>query len=98
MQSRQQPQSGCAGYADLDTLTVREFNNATPMGRLLYRLYRHPVVLFGIGPANLSCCVTVCRSALMDKGSSVYWVSAMATNIGHRRHPRRPDLTPSALA
>ncbi|HRC85702.1 MAG TPA: fatty acid desaturase [Thermoanaerobaculia bacterium] len=37
-------------FGDIDTLTVREYQ-ALPKGRrLAYRLYRHPVVLFLIGP------------------------------------------------
>jgi omega-6 fatty acid desaturase (delta-12 desaturase) len=39
------------GTGDIDTLTVREYLARPGLQRLLYRLYRHPVVLFGIGPA-----------------------------------------------
>lgn len=38
------------GYGDITTLTVREYKALSPRGRLMYRLYRHPVVMFGIGP------------------------------------------------
>ena len=41
------------GIGDIDTLTVREFLALTRGRRLLYRLYRHPIVMFGIGPAYL---------------------------------------------
>jgi omega-6 fatty acid desaturase (delta-12 desaturase) len=38
------------GFGDIDTITVTEYR-ALPIGkRLGYRLYRHPVVLLGIGP------------------------------------------------
>ena len=38
------------GIGDIDTATIREYM-AMPRGRrFLYRLYRHPIVLFGIGP------------------------------------------------
>jgi omega-6 fatty acid desaturase (delta-12 desaturase) len=37
------------GIGDIDTLTVREFNALSAWGRLRYRLYRHPLVMFGLG-------------------------------------------------
>ena len=39
------------GTGDIDTLTVREFRSRSPFRRFLYRLYRNPLVLFGLGPA-----------------------------------------------
>lgn len=39
------------GVGDIDTLTVREYLSRSSWGRLMYRMYRHPAVLFGIGPA-----------------------------------------------
>jgi acyl-lipid omega-6 desaturase (Delta-12 desaturase) len=41
------------GTGDVTTLTVREYRSRSHWRRFLYRLYRHPVVLFGIGPAYL---------------------------------------------
>ena len=41
------------GIGDLDTLTVREYRALSCWGRLKYRLYRHPLVMFGVGPAYL---------------------------------------------
>ena len=38
------------GVADVVTLTVREFYDLGPWGRLKYRVYRNPLVLFVIGP------------------------------------------------
>jgi omega-6 fatty acid desaturase (delta-12 desaturase) len=38
------------GIGDIDTLTVREYLALSRWGRLRYRLYRHPLVMFGIGP------------------------------------------------
>ena len=38
------------GVGDITTLTVREYRDLRPWRRLAYRLYRHPLVLFGIGP------------------------------------------------
>ena len=42
------------GIGDVDTLTVGEYRARSRWGRLKYRLYRHPLVMFGIGPAYLS--------------------------------------------
>ena len=38
------------GIGDIDTLTVREYLALSPWGRLRYRVYRHPLVMFGVGP------------------------------------------------
>ena len=38
------------GVGDIDTLTVREYFSSPAWRRLRYRLYRHPLVLFGLGP------------------------------------------------
>ncbi len=68
------------GHGDVDMLTVREFNRSTHIQRFLYRLYRHPIVLFGLGPAYLFLLRHRLPIGLMNKGSA-YWVSAMATNF-----------------
>jgi acyl-lipid omega-6 desaturase (Delta-12 desaturase) len=39
------------GTGDVATLTVREYLTRSAWRRLIYRLYRHPLVMFGIGPA-----------------------------------------------
>lgn len=39
------------GFGDIETLTVQEYLSLSWFERLKYRLYRHPLVLFGIGPA-----------------------------------------------
>lgn len=67
------------GFGDVDTLTVKEFRSLSPVKRLLYRAYRHPVVLFGIGPAYLFLVRHRLPIGLMTAGSK-YWVSALATN------------------
>ena len=41
------------GIGDIDTLTVAEYQELPPIGNLKYRLYRHPITLFIIGPAYL---------------------------------------------
>lgn len=39
------------GFGDIDILTVTEYLALPPARRLAYRLYRHPLVLFLVGPA-----------------------------------------------
>ena len=41
------------GIGDVTTLTVAEYEAASRPRRLLYRLYRHPLVMFGLGPTWL---------------------------------------------
>jgi omega-6 fatty acid desaturase (delta-12 desaturase) len=38
------------GVGDIWTLTVDEYRAAPLLQRLAYRLYRHPVIMFGLGP------------------------------------------------
>jgi acyl-lipid omega-6 desaturase (Delta-12 desaturase) len=38
------------GTGDIWVLTVTEYMEATPLKRLQYRLYRNPLVMFGLGP------------------------------------------------
>jgi omega-6 fatty acid desaturase (delta-12 desaturase) len=69
------------GTGDIHTLTVDEYRSLTFFGRLMYRLYRHPVVLFGIGPAYLFLLQNRLPLGYLRAGWS-YWLSAMATNLG----------------
>lgn len=41
------------GIGDITTLTVGEYLGRSARRRLAYRLYRHPLVMFGIGPAYI---------------------------------------------
>ena len=41
------------GTGDIWTMTVKEYLQSSTWMRLLYRIARHPLVLFGIGPAFL---------------------------------------------
>ena len=68
------------GFGDVDTLTVREFRARSPLKRFLYRLYRHPLVLFGLGPAYLFLLRHRLPIGLMRAGR-IYWVSALATDL-----------------
>jgi acyl-lipid omega-6 desaturase (Delta-12 desaturase) len=67
------------GIGDIDTLTVREYLALSRWGRLRYRLYRHPIVMFGIGPAYLFLLQHRLPVGLMRRGWQP-WLSTMATN------------------
>lgn len=67
------------GIGDIDTLTVREYLSLSSWGRLRYRLYRHPMVLFGFGPAYLFILQHRLPVGMMRKGWQP-WLSTMATN------------------
>jgi acyl-lipid omega-6 desaturase (Delta-12 desaturase) len=67
------------GIGDVLTLTVEEYRARSPFGRLLYRLYRHPVVLFVLGPSYLFILQNRLPLGLMNQGWR-YWTSAMGTN------------------
>ena len=69
---------GRRGMGDVHTLTVVEYQGKTPLKRLLYRLYRHPLVLFGLGPGYLFLLQN--RLPLGLTGQAKYWVSSMGTN------------------
>jgi omega-6 fatty acid desaturase (delta-12 desaturase) len=68
------------GIGDLDTLTVREYRESSRWNRLRYRLYRHPLVMFGIGPAYLFILQHRLPVGLMRAGWQP-WVSTMLTNL-----------------
>ena len=68
------------GIGDLDTLTVEEYRARSPMGRLAYRLYRHPFVMFAIGPAYIFLLKQRLPFGVMHEGRR-YWISAMGTNL-----------------
>lgn len=68
------------GVGDLDMLTVREYLALPWYGRLRYRLYRHPLVLFGLGPAYLFLLQHRLPVGLMRAGWRP-WISTMATNL-----------------
>lgn len=66
------------GIGDVHTLTVAEYNALTPFQAFKYRLYRHPLVMFGLGPTYLFFIQNRIPLGLQGR---VYWVSAMATNL-----------------
>jgi len=68
------------GMGDIDTLTVREYLSRSIWGRLQYRLYRHPLVMFGFGPAYLFLLQHRLPVGLMRGAGWLPWISTMATN------------------
>lgn len=69
---------GRRGMGDINTLTVAEYGAETPLNRLLYRLYRNPIVLFCLGPGFLFLFQN--RLPLGFIGNVKFWISAMGTN------------------
>lgn len=67
------------GIGDVDTLTTDEYLALGPWARLRYRLYRHPLVMFGIGPSFLFVLQNRLPLGFMRKGW-MPWASAMGTN------------------
>ncbi|MGB8044051.1 MAG: fatty acid desaturase, partial [Pseudolabrys sp.] len=67
------------GIGDVDTLTVREYFARSRWGRLKYRLYRHPLVMFGIGPAYLFLLQHRLPVGMM-RGGWQPWISTQVTN------------------
>jgi acyl-lipid omega-6 desaturase (Delta-12 desaturase) len=68
------------GVGDIETLTIAEYNARSRRGRLAYRLYRHPAVMFGIGPAWLFIFKQRLPFGMMRSGP-LPWISTMATNL-----------------
>jgi acyl-lipid omega-6 desaturase (Delta-12 desaturase) len=68
------------GIGDIVTLTVAEYRALTRWGRLRYRLNRHPLVMFGLGPAWLFICQYRLPFGLMRAGV-LPWTSTIATNL-----------------
>jgi len=68
------------GVGDIDTLTVREYLALSRWGRFRYRVYRHPIIMFGLGPAYLFVFRHRLPIGLMSSGWQA-WLSTMATNV-----------------
>jgi omega-6 fatty acid desaturase (delta-12 desaturase) len=67
------------GLGDVDTLTVAEYRQLSAWARLKYRMYRSPIVLFGLGPAFQFLLRHRIPAGLT--GDRRLWVSAMTTNV-----------------
>jgi acyl-lipid omega-6 desaturase (Delta-12 desaturase) len=68
------------GMGDIDTLTVGEYRSLSRWGRMRYRIYRHPLVMFGLGPAYLFFLQYRLPIGLMRAGWRP-WLSTMVTNL-----------------
>jgi omega-6 fatty acid desaturase (delta-12 desaturase) len=68
------------GIGDIDTLTVNEYLSLSVWRRLRYRVYRNPLVMFGVGPAYLFILQYRLPVGLFFNGWQP-WLSTMATNV-----------------
>jgi len=69
------------GIGDITTLTVDEYTNLAPLRRMAYRIYRHPLIMFVIGPAYLFLLQHRLPVGAMNAGT-MPWASTMGTNTG----------------
>jgi omega-6 fatty acid desaturase (delta-12 desaturase) len=69
------------GIGDVATMTVQEYLDRGYWKRMLYRVYRHPIMMFGLGPAYLFLLQQRIPLGLM-RGGWQPWISTMATNLG----------------
>jgi omega-6 fatty acid desaturase (delta-12 desaturase) len=69
------------GVGDVTTLTVEEYLARGFWGRLGYRLYRNPAVMFGLGPIWVFMLATRLPIGFMRRGWKP-WASVMGTNLG----------------
>ena len=69
------------GIGDVMTLTVGEYLGRPLWGRLGYRLYRNPLVMFGLGPVWLFMLQSRLPIGFMGRGWKP-WASVMGTNLG----------------
>ncbi len=67
------------GMGDVHTMTLEEYRRENAWGRLMYRLYRNPFILFGLGPSYIFLLQNRIPFGLMDQAK--YWLSAMMTNL-----------------
>jgi len=68
------------GMGDIHTMTVAEYRTASIWGKVLYRAYRNPLVMFGIGPIYMFYLQNRLPIGMMRAGWRV-WISAMGTNV-----------------
>lgn len=70
------------GIGDITTMTVAEYHSCSRSGRLAFRLYRHPIVMFGIGPAWLFIFKQRLPIGMMGR-EPLPWISTMANNLSN---------------
>jgi omega-6 fatty acid desaturase (delta-12 desaturase) len=67
------------GIGDINVLTVAEYLALPGYRRFFYRIYRHPVTIFGLGPAY----IFLLRNRVppgISRADGRFWISAMGTN------------------
>jgi omega-6 fatty acid desaturase (delta-12 desaturase) len=69
------------GMGDINTLTSAEYRALSGWGRLSYRLYRHPAIMFGLGPAYVFFLENRLPFGSMSQGW-MPWISTTTTNLG----------------
>lgn len=67
------------GHGDVWTLTVQEYLSLSRWMRMWYRMYRHPAVMFGVGPLYL---FLIRHRFWRRKDSSAARLSMIKTNVG----------------
>jgi len=68
------------GLGGVETLTAEEYRALSPIRRLGYRLYRHPMIMLGLGPAYMFVLQHRLPIGLMkDRGA---WLSVLGANLG----------------
>ena len=67
------------GMGDIETLTVAEYAALDARGKLRYRLYRNPIVLFIVGPIYLFVLAHRLPNGVFKLGPAS-WISVMGTN------------------
>lgn len=69
------------GLGAIEMLTVDEYKALPPLKRLGYRLYRHPMVMFGLGPAFVFFLMNRLPIGMMRQGWRP-WVSVAGNTVG----------------
>lgn len=64
----------------VETLTVEEYRARPWLLRAAYRLYRHPLVMFGLGPGYMFVLQHRAPIGLMKEGRA--WLSVLGNNLG----------------
>lgn len=68
------------GVGDINTLTVKEFAELSPIKKLAYKIYRNPIIMFVIGPSFIFLLDNRIPPEFQRKELN-YWISAMGTNL-----------------
>jgi len=70
---------GRRGFGDIDTLTVAEYRARKGWTRWRYRLYRNPMLMFGIGPAFVFLLQNRLPAGFFRVGR--HWASTLGTDV-----------------